>query len=166
MSRTGELELEAPAVPTVYRLTQDVTNPKPDRRTRESSVTTMMVWKRGSLWVYFPADDPAKTKFPQVARLEMRNKYDRINSHDDEDRFGLLIPHLERVEIKPHVRDMTGENRDSFRAWAVLHNWEEYNLTAALQLAYYKGCLTLTEIQQLVDDIDRMDEATYDQYFG
>lgn len=84
-----------------YRLTCDVTNPKPDRRANQHharSWRSHVTWKQGMVFIVTPSPNS-----PSLLRIYLRDGFemDAVMDRIDQEAFTVLAGALERIEEEP-----------------------------------------------------------------
>ncbi len=138
----------------IFRLTQDVTNPKPDRRSK-TSVWAMVTWHAGSLWRVLPPDERT------VEILSMRGMSGQICANDKE-QYTVIRPNLEPVGMLRQATGVNVESRDTLRAFLQL---AESDPKAILSHLWFTGRVTLEELEAVNEALQALDEATYEKFY-
>lgn len=80
-----------------YRLTEQVSNPRPDRRANQRRITSWESWATWPAGMLFVVDlDP---EFPTLNRIYPQGGIRRLSRHDAA--FSVLIVALERIQEQP-----------------------------------------------------------------
>lgn len=137
----------------VFRLTKEVKNPKPDRRS--NTVWALEVWPAGSLWRVVPAHEHT------VEVLYMLGHHGRIPANDTA-QYNALRPHLEPVGMLRSATGVNVESRNTLRAFFML---AESDPKAILTYLWYKGRVTLEELEAINDILQGTEESDYEKFY-
>jgi len=121
--------------PGIYRLTCDVTNPHPDRRSKRDW-RKLPVWKAGTIF-YVKID--REYGFPVMHSGRWHHQDLRGHRQSPDSEWTALVPHLEPVEIDSVDRLLRAD-------YHVGRGLGEHVLPEAVQLLIDQGKITLADL--------------------
>lgn len=137
-----------------FRLRQTIKNPSPDRRRLGQTVWAMAEWKEGSIWVL------TKGNRNIGDRLELRGAHGCID--EDDERFALLRERMEPVELLEFGDGNADEAAESFRAFMAMAESDARSVLANL---YFRGKVSMVELQGADQETKELDENIYDAFY-